>query len=672
VGNLTALREMALRLTAEHVDHKLQDYMQIKQIAGPWKIGRAPDGGGQPQPLLRAEVIRWTRRIASALDASWMAVYVDTGQPLAAEAKERITRHLALARQLGGDVESVAGPRIAEGLVRVAREHNVTQIVVGKPHEAAWLRLLRGGSLVDDLLHSSGDIDVYVVRPEKADVAARPARERAPSAFAARTWGWVAGLLGATTAAGWLLHDVVGYWSVALFYLLMVVVGALFLRRRALLTAALAGALLWDFLFVPPHYTMRIERIHDAMMFLMLIVVALAMGHLTSRMRQREEGERQRQRRTAALLNLTQVCALDPEMDEGLRVALRQIDELFGGGTVLYLRDPQRQLDTSPHAAGSWQPPAKEHSVAAWAFSNRQPAGRFTSTLPGSEASYWPLQTRTSLMGVLGLRLAETRELDLAEMDLLAAFATQIALALEKDHFRSAFQRAEVIQASNRLRRTLLDNVSHELRTPLTALTAAASALQEMNPAPPAGELLAEMRLATSRLNQVVGMLVDSARLETGQTGAQKEWCEARDLVEETLRLCAADLRTRPVEVQVPGPDILVLTDARLLQQALAHVLRNAVTHTPAGTGIEVEAKVAEGRLRVAVRDHGPGFADAARAFEKFYRGPGAPSGGLGLGLSITRGLISALDGEVTARNHPEGGAEVVLDLPLQTQATLP
>lgn len=666
-SNLTALREMALRLTAERVDQGMREYMRERHIPGPWKTRERLMVGVGPSPYA-GDLVRWTRRVASALDASWMAVYVDDGRPLSGDEKNRLTEHLALARQLGGDVDSVAGPSVAEALLRTAHEHNVTQIVVGKPHQAAWLRLLRGGTLVDRLLHSSGDIDIYVVRPEKTGEVQRTAHRPWQAGIEGREAGWIAGLLAVVTGVGWLARGFVGYWSVALFYLLMVVVAALFLRRRAVLVAAVAGALLWNLLFVPPFFTLHIARFHDAMMFFMLIVVALAMGHLTTRMRQREEGERQRQRRTAALLNLTQACALDPEMDDGLRDALRQIDGLLGGETVLYLRDPTRQLGAVPHVASSWQPPVKEHSVATWSFSNRQPAGRFTNTLPGSEGTFWPLQTRTSLMGVLGLRLPSVRELDLSEMDLLTAFAVQIALALEKDHFRAAFQRAEVLQASNRLRRTLLDNVSHELRTPLTTLKAAVSALRDQAQAPGAEILFDEVQAAATRLNQVVGMLVDSARLETGQPGVRKEWCDVRDLLEETLRQCAPDVRSREIRIEAPPSDVLVLTDARLLQQALLHVVRNAVLHTPAGLGIEVQAAVAAGRLRLAVRDHGPGFEDPERAFEKFYRGPHAPAGGLGLGLSITRGLLAALDGTVAARNHEGGGAEVVLDLPVETQ----
>jgi two-component system sensor histidine kinase KdpD len=669
-SNLTALREMALRLTAERVDQGMREYMRERRIPGPWKARERLLVGIGPSPYA-GDLVRWTRRVASALDASWMALHVDDGRPLTDAEKHRVAHHLALARQLGGDAESVAGPRVATELLRVAREQNVTQIVVGKPHEAAWLRLLRGGSLVDQLLHRSGDIDLYVVRPEKAGE-----RDASPVSWKAarvpgREWNWAAALLGAATGTGWLVQDWVGYWSVALFYLLMVVVGALFLRRRAVLAAAVAGALLWNFLFVPPQFTLHIARFHDAMMFLMLIVVALAMGHLTTRMRQREQGERDRQRRTEALLNLTQACALDPETEQGLREALRQIDGVFGGNTALFLRDAHRQLEVEPHAAGSWVPPPKEHSVAAWSYGNRQPAGRFTDTLPGSEGSFWPLQTRTSLMGVLGLRLPADRELDLADMDLMAAFAAQVALALEKDHFRAAFQRAEVIQASNRLRRTLLDNVSHELRTPLTTLKAAVAAWRARHPAPGDEAILEDVEAAASRLNHVVGLLVDSARLETGQTGVKKEWCDLRELVEESARLCADDLGSREVRLDLPPADTLVLTDARLLQQALVHVLRNAGRHTPATAAVDVHARVEEGRLRVAVRDHGPGFAEPERVFDKFYRGPGAASGGLGLGLSIAKGLVSALEGTMAGRNHPDGGAEIVVEIAVETRKTL-
>lgn len=670
-SNLTALREMALRLTAERVDQGMRDYMRDRKIEGPWKSRERLLVGVGPSPFA-GDLVRWTRRIASALDASWLAVYVDTGQPLSAEEKSRVSQHLALARQLGGDVESVSGTRVADELLRLAREQNVTQIVVGKPSAAVWLRLLRGDHLVDALLRGSGNIDVYVVRPDKRDPLPRARVVREGPLLRSGELGTVALLLAGTTLFGLLVREVVGYWSVAMFYLLMVVLSALRLRRRVVLLAAMMGAMLWNVLFVPPLYTFHIARFHDGMMFAMMIVVALAMGHLTSRLRQRAEGDRERQRRTAALLQLTQSCTLEHELETGLAAALRQVDEVFGARSALYLRGADRQLTGLPHSASSWTPPAKEQSVALWTYANRQPAGRGTSTLPGSDGLFLPLQTTTSLMGVLGVMWPAGREVDLSERDLLSAFAAQIALALEKDHFRLAFQRAEVIHESNRLRRTLLDNVSHELRTPLTTLKAAVSSLQsQFGPTQPeARPVLDEVGSAVMRLNQVVGLLVESARLETGKTAVVREWCEPRELIQESLRLCGPEVFGHPVDVVVPPEPAWVLVDVRLLQQALVHVIRNAATHTPAGTALVIRARMAQGRLLLEVRDHGAGFADVSQAFEKFYRGPQAPAGGLGLGLSIARGLLSALDGEVRARNHPEGGAEVTLDLPAELQST--
>ncbi|HNX52727.1 MAG TPA: sensor histidine kinase KdpD [Pontiellaceae bacterium] len=662
-SNLTALREMALRLTAERVDQGMREHMREQRIAGPWKARERLLVGVGPSPFA-GDLVRWTRRIADALDATWMAVYVDDGHPLTEEEKKRVTEFLALARRLGGEVESVSGSRVAGELMRVAREQNVTQIVVGKPRQSLWMRLLSGGSLVDELLHRSGDIDVYVVRPEKSAEAVRTSRTREGVHF--REWGWGLLLLAGVTLAGWMLCDWVGYLSVALFYLLMTVTGALFLRRRVVLVTAAAGAFLWNLLFVPPLFTFRIAQFHDAMMFFLLIVVALVMGHLTTRMRQREEGERQRQKSTAALLKLTRSSALNPDMNDGLCEALDQINALFSGKTVLYLRDLNtRQLNAKPHAASLWTPSSKEYSVAEWAFSNRRIAGRFTDTLPGAEGTFWPLQTRTSLMGVLGLRLGFECELNLPERDLLASFATQLALALEKDHFRAAFQRSEVLDASNRLRRVLLDNVSHELRTPLTALKAALTALKSI---PQTGELLEEAEAASDRLTNMVDLLVDSARLETAQPGVKKEWCEISDLIEDTVRLCRKELMNRPVRINLITPDLLVLTDTRLLQQALIHIIRNAGIHTPAGSDIEILARINNGNLEITVRDHGTGFADPVRAFEKFYRDPHAPAGGLGLGLSITRGLISALNGQVDACNRPDKGAEVTVSVPVEAR----
>ncbi|MCE9518977.1 MAG: DUF4118 domain-containing protein, partial [Verrucomicrobia bacterium] len=454
--NLTALREMALRTTAERVDQQLREKMCAQNISGPWKSSERLMVAIGPSPYSES-LVRWTRRAAAARDCPWVAVHVESGIPLTDDERQHVSRQLALARQLGAEVVTTSGESVANTLLRAARERNVTQLVVGKPMQKRWWHWLRGGSLLDVLLRESGDIEVCAVRPMPLTGGRSAARKRQAATTAAapaREWTQVAIISGVATGLGLLMQNWAGYRSVALVYLLGVVVAAFRLSRWPVFVTAVLGALLWDLLFIPPRFTLYIREVHDAMMCAMLTIVALALGHFTARLKSRESLERERERRTAALLELTNKTALAPELDGGLNAALRQIDAIFNVRSALLLRDNDtHRLMEAAHAGSSFHPDVKERSVAVWAFEKKQQAGRFTDTLPDVPAFWIPLQARTAVMGVLGVLCAPEQTLTLGERDWLQNFTVQIASILEKEHFIQAFQAAEVSEASERLRR---------------------------------------------------------------------------------------------------------------------------------------------------------------------------------------------------------------------------
>lgn len=669
--NLTALREMALRTVAERVDQELRKKMRARNIAGPWKSAERLLVAVGPSPFSES-LIRWTRRAATARDCSWVAVHVDAGGTLDDAARERISRQLALARQLGAEIVSASGDSVAETLLRAARESNATQIVVGKPQAKRWWHWFRGGSLLDVLLRDSGDIEICAVRP-MAMLSGNSEKPRAleipgqPSAMV-REWGTIATLVVLTTCVGWLMQKWAGYRSVALLYLLMVVASAFRVSRWPVFAAAALGALLWDFLFIPPNFTLYISQPDDAMMCAMLFVVALALGHFTTRLRRRETAERERERRTAALLELTNKTALAPELDTGLEAALRQIEGLFRVRTALILRsNDDHRLQDRAHRASSHEPDAKEHSVAAWAFEKKQLAGRFTDTLPDTPTFWMPLQARTAMMGALGILAPPERTLTLGERDWLQNFAVQIASVLEKEHFIQAFQAAEVSEASERLRRTLLDSVSHELKTPLAALQAATDGL-DRQPAQ-LNRYMPELRAAQKRLRRTVDNLLNMTRLESGAVKPLLEWCDVGDLCEGAQELVGDALHKHEFKCEIAAGIPMVKLDQALIEQALANLLLNAATHTPPECEVVLRATLENKRLVLAVLDRGPGLpdGDADAIFKKFARGEQAPTGGSGLGLAIARGFARAHRGDATARQREGGGAEFMLSLPVET-----
>jgi two-component system sensor histidine kinase KdpD len=366
---------------------------------------------------------------------------------------------------------------------------------------------------------------------------------------------------------------------------------------------------------------------------------------------------------------MTNKAALAPEIDDGLGAALRQIQDLFRVRTALLLRADDHKLGQTAHAAGSFQPDERGRSVAAWAFEKNQPAGRFTDTLPDSPTLWLPLRARTAVMGAMGVLAEPDRTLTLDERDWLENFALQIGSVLEKDHFIQAFRRAEVSEASERLRKTLLDSVSHELKTPLWALEAAVKGIADQ-PAD-ARRFLPELRTALRRLWRTVHNLLDMSRLESGSVKPSAAWCDVTELCDNALDLVGESLDAHRLSVEIPGGLPLVKADQALLEQALANLLLNAAAHTPPGTDVTLRAGVSDGALRVEVLDNGPGLpeGDPDALFEKFRRGEGARAGGTGLGLAIARGFLRAQHGDVTARRRDGGGAAFSIRLPTETMA---
>jgi two-component system sensor histidine kinase KdpD len=374
----------------------------------------------------------------------------------------------------------------------------------------------------------------------------------------------------------------------------------------------------------------------------------------------REVAERRRLRQTDALLRVTQSAALAAEPAKGLAEALRTINELLNANTALIVREQDRSLPKAAHKASSFQPSPKEWGVVAWSYENKQCAGRYTDTLPESSATWFPLQTATATMGILGVQFDDSSRLDFVTRQMIEAFALQIALVLEKEHFIQAVSHAEMLSQSEKLHRTLLDSVSHELKTPIAVITAALEGMNDQR-----SPYLAEITTATQRLQRVVDSLLQMTRLESDVLKPSLDWCDVRDVVSAAQRAVGLPLETPKMKLRLADDFPLLKLDHALLTQAVANILHNAAIYTPSGTSIDISATLHDQQLRLIIRDHGPGLPTGAerRVFEKFYRVQGSPAGGTGLGLAIALGFVQAQGGEISARNHPDGGAEFVIEI---------
>jgi two-component system sensor histidine kinase KdpD len=662
--HLAALRELALRYTAERVDRQLRDMRASTVRRVVWRSGERLLVAVGSSPF-SAQLVRWTRRMSAALGAPWVAAHIESSRQNTPDEQARLDRNLALARELGAEIAVTHDEDAAAALVRLALEHNASQIVVGKPRGNRWLEFLRGGSLVERLARLGGGIDIYMV----------PAEERASRTFnwqlkgtsRGKEYALAASAVAAVTVAGWPLAGAFGYRSVGVFYLLGVILLSLRVGRGPVLAAGLLSAVLWDYIYIPPRFTFVINSADDITLFSATIGVAIIAGQLTARIRAQARNERMREERATALFHLTRALAAAKTLDEAIFAALRQADGLFGAKTSLAIADDAGGI--TPHFAASYSMDPKERAVAEWVYRNSRPAGRFTDTLPSASGFYLPLLREGGAVGVLGILAGEGHTLSLAQRDLAEVFARQLALSVERETLRASVEREKLLAESEKLYQALLDSVSHELRTPLAVIGAVIENIARAN-----GELreslAAEGRTALDRLNRLVKNLLDQTRLESGALRPHAVWFSAHDLIAGS-RLSTKDaMAEHPLEIAVPDDMPPVFADFALTEECVSNLLLNSATHTPAGTPIFLTAGTSSdgGQVFFTVADRGPGFPAAMRdrLFKKFARGDAAKAGGLGLGLSIVRGFVEAQGGRVIVGENPGGGAVFTIYLPLR------
>ncbi|CAB4243449.1 Osmosensitive K+ channel histidine kinase KdpD [Methylacidimicrobium sp. AP8] len=671
-GNLRALREIVLRLAAEKAGKDVHEYMQLMHILGPWKTGHRLMVAVSASPFSEP-LIRWTRRLADSLGCPWIAAYVESPHPLSAAEEARLGNHLDLARRLGGEVVTATDEDLVRGLVRVARQRNVTQIVFGKPGGSGFLDWFRSRSLLHRLARESGEIDLHIVRVEEEAKLPRPPRRWRATESPGSSYGIAAAVVAAVSVLNLTFHHWLGSRSIGLIYLLAIVLLALFVGRGPVLFAAFLSALLWDFFFLSPRFTLGVFELENAIMVGTFLVVALVLGQFIARNRAQEKAERRREQRVTALYLLTQELSSATTMDDIVSRVVEHIGRTFHAEVAFFLANPmEKSLYSVPHWASTFRVSEREAAVAAWAFANVRPSGRFTDNLPLSQGHYVPLVSSGKAVGVLGVRFSEERNLTFDEKTLLQACANQIALVVDRQNLCEMAEHSRVAAESERLSQTLLNSISHEMRTPLAVITAAVSSLSEESRRKLGNEAvyLEEIASASTRMNRIVENLLDMARLSSGRFTLKREWCDAKDLIDAALRDTEKELRGREIQVRTPSGLPLVRLDFPLVQQALTNLLLNAAMHTPSGTPVEVtlEADPIREELVIRVADRGPGLGPdtGGHLFNKFYRGSGAPPGGTGLGLSIVKGVVEAHGGRAEAENREGGGAVFSLFFPLE------
>lgn len=664
VGNLTALREMALRIAAERVDRELREYKALHGIEGAWKAGGRLMVAVFGSPYSEA-LIRWTRRVSDLLGVTWIGAYVENDKYLSDEEKSLLSKNIDLVHQLGGEIVSTRDDDAVKGLVRIAHQNNVTQIIIGKSQRSGWKNLFKGGSVVNRLLKMSGEIDVYVVSTDRGKVRRlrRNPRTIQKIQFPFDEMGW----LFATAFGTWVvaagLQPYIGYLAVGIIFLLSVSISGLFFSRLSVFLLALIFAVLHNFFFIPPVHTLGISKPEDYMLLAMFFIAAAVIGHLTSRLSQKERVIMSREDRAMTLYNLVREVAASQTASEVVESGVERLREIIDAEVGIFIPSSQKDsLPLTPSNSNTFQSKSpNEPTVASWVFEHGKVAGRSTETLSAAEATYFPIFGKVKVLGVLAIKLKDKDELNPDQRVLIETFLHQIAAGIEREEYHERIRSLLVVEETQKLYKSLLDCVSHELKTPLAAIKGSASALLDEKTASNKAavtQLSSEILGASGRLQRLVENLLDMTRIESGMLKPKREACEVQDLVGAVLPRLESVKGTHPVKVSVPSGLAPVICDPVLVDQALGNILHNAFVYTPNDSEVNISAAESDdGMLEIQIRDHGPGLPKdhPERVLDKFYRATPQNAGGVGLGLSIAKGFIEAQGGKLKAQNSNDG-----------------
>ena len=672
-GNLIALRELALRRTAERVDAQMRVYRTEHGITRVWPTADRILVGVSPSPA-SARLVRAARRMAGTLHAQWIALHVETPASMrfSDADRARLTENLRLAEQLGAETATISGQSAAEETIRYAHAHNVTKLVVGKPTHPMWRDLVRP-SFLNEIVRTSGDIDVYVISGNGEEPRSASTNAGLPSA-SPKLGPYVASAMTSAlaTAVAWFTFGQRRLTDVVMIYLLGIVVVAMRFGYGPSLLAAGLAVVLVDFFFVEPYFSFAVSDFQHVVTFGVMLFVAVAISSLTKRIRDQADAARSREQRTASLYAITRELASLRAIGNLASVAIEHIHEVFDAKAAVLIHGQGGQLTNVATGAHAFEPDAKDMGVVDWVWKNDKPAGLGTDTLPSAAALYLPLREARGRVGVLGVMPSDKRRfVDPEQRGLLDVFASQVASALERARLTEDAQRAHVEMESERLRSSLLSSVSHDLRTPLAVIAGSASALFEPDEIAQSvrRDLAQTIGEEAQRLNRLVRNLLDMTKLTSGAVKVNKEWQPLEEVVGAALTRMEEQLKPWTVSVKLPRDLPLVPIDAVLIEQVLINLLENATKYTPKGSTLEVGAHLDGAQVVVDISDRGPGVppdhVDAI--FEKFYRLPRErEGGGAGLGLAICRGIVVAHGGRIWAENRDGGGASFHFTIPIE------
>ncbi|MCE1255147.1 MAG: sensor histidine kinase KdpD [Anaerolineae bacterium] len=681
-GNLTALRELALRRAADRVDSQMLSYMETKSIPGPWPAGERILVCISSHPM-GERLIRAGRRLADDLNADWYVIFVETPGHLqmSLQNRERVFKNLKLAEQLGANLVNVSAESVSKAVIDFSRQHNITKIIAGKPLRPRWFELIRG-SVIDQIIRNSANIDVYVINEGVEEPLQQTAREWHPH----RPWdryffSFFLVVLGTLLCVP--LSVYLAPVNLVMIFLTVVVLSAIFLGRGPAILSSFTSVLAFDFFFIDPRLTFSVYDTQYIITFIGLLVVGVIISNSAAMLRNQVDVLKKREHHARTLNMLSRELTGASSLEQVLDVVVRNVGQMFNRQVVVLLSNG-KTLAVSASTQG-FTMKAEELAVAEWAYKNGQPAGRGTNTLSAADIRYIPLITAGGTVGILGLRPLDTHDsLSLDQSSIIESFANLAALAIERANLGEKAAQSEMLRNTEKLQTALLNSISHELRTPLATVTGVLTSLRDSESAKKTEEQLDQhtrielIESATQQamqLNNLVENLLDMTRLEAGAIHLNREFGDLQDLIGSVLHKLSLRTLKRQINVDIPADFPLIPMDVVLIAQVLTNLVDNACKYSDPGSPVEVYARSDGEWAHLSVKNYGPEIPleNLERIFDKFYQVPRSQRiSGTGLGLSICKGIVETHGGYIRAENipvsasNPQTGVVITFSLPLK------
>ncbi|MGX6643206.1 DUF4118 domain-containing protein [Legionella pneumophila] len=665
LGNLIALRELALRITAERVGTDVLWYRQGEGIKEIWPVKDKilVCVGPKPEAL---KLIRAAKRLASSLSAEWLAVYIDSPHQPIEDARNHAIQNLRLAELLGAETHVLSGFDIVKEIMQFAREHNVTQIMIWKHIITRWRDWFRR-NLADEIVRHSEEIDVYIMTGQ----ISKPAAQKKKLSKLSKSIPWkiytiAVGVVGLTTFLNVFLYEILASSNLIMVYLLGVTFVALFGRTGPSILASILSVIAYDFFFIPPFYSFAVSDIEYFFTLLVMLLVTQVISHLTILVRHQAESARLNQHQTTALYTFSRKLTTTRGVHKILNIGTQQIAQAFNS-EVMALLPKNKRLEvcfpSDTHLS------AKELSIAQWVFDMQLPAGLGTETLSSSEALYLPLIGSSHIQGVL--RVKPQQLFTPEQREFLDSCVNQLSLALEVDRLHEKSRKKELEFEKDRAQTTLLASIFHDLCFPLKQVINTVNDLKKIKECK---DVLIKNNTdhQINKLNRLNNNLYHIVQLETEGIELKKELSSLKKIISAAIKISQKALEKRPIELNLSDNLPLISLDSELILEVLVHLLDNAIKFSPPKSKINLSAQIENDRVVVSIEDFGSGIIpdEKNNLFKKFFRGKKVINEhGLGLGLAICEKIISAHDGTIWVENIVNQGAMVRFALPLEANA---